>query len=357
MRVMLVGHYPVGALECSYRTAFEALGCQVRSFDIVQAVNDHCRGGRFGRLFNTFVQVEPWIRKGNRDLVLAAIEFHPHVVISFGYYPLRVGALAQIRASTSAALVHIWPDPFVNWSTDLTSCLPLYDLVATFSKITIPVFEALGARRVAWIPLAGDPALHPDVPCTHEDLNKYAAEVTFIGAWRPERESVLSGLDGLSVRIWGPDWGRKARNNPVVKKAWQGRSIYGSEFAKAVRCSKINLNIIDATIDQSPNMRFFEIPLAGGLEVSSVCLEMENEFKNGEHLFYFRSKRDLRTLIDYLLRDTTKREQVAEVGHAKVLSAHTYSHRVEMILNVLEDQVVDGRDASIEDTGDLLRQP
>lgn len=332
---MLVGEFPIGALECSYRSAFEALGWQVRSFDIVKAVNDHCRGGRFGRLFNTFVPVEPWIRKANRDLVLSAIEFRPQVIVSFGHYPIRVGALAQLRTSLTADLVHVWPDPLVNWSTDLTSCLPLYDLVATFSQATVPVFRELGANRVAWVPLAGDPTLHEIVPCTPEDVAKYTADVSFIGAWRPEREFVLSLLGGYSMRIWGPDWGRRTKDNPVVRKAWQGRAIYGSEFAKAVTCSKVSLNIIDATITQSPNMRFFEIPLAGGLQLVSRCSEMENEFHHGKQVFFFDRPEDIPDLLRRLLTDESMRSRVASAAHEAVLTKHTYGHRVAQILSEL----------------------
>ena len=35
-------------------------------------------------------------------------------------------------------------------------------------------------------------------------------------------------------------------------------------------------------------MRFFEISTAGGLQVSSACPEMENEFRHAEHIFYYQ---------------------------------------------------------------------
>lgn len=334
-RVMLVGHYAIGALECSYRSAFDALGWQVHSFDISKAVDDHCRGGRLGRLFNTFVQVEPWIRKANRDLVLAAIEFQPDVLVSFGHYPLRVGALAQIRTSTHAALVSVWPDPFVNWNTHLTGCLPMFDLVATFSQATVPVFARLGAPKAAWVPLAGDPSLHTRTRCVSEDHAIYGADLSFIGGWRPEREAALSLLDGFNVRIWGPDWGRRAKRNSFIRKAWQGRAIYGAEFAKAVACSKVNLNVIDATISQSPNMRFFEIMMAGGLQLGSYCPEMAEMIRHGEHVFYFRKPEQLPDLLRQILENEGLRAKVAQAGYEAVLAGHTYRHRAEQILGLL----------------------
>src|SRR5687768_11649398 len=115
-RLMLVGHFAPGALERSYRTAFESLGCEVFSFDIIQAINRHCRLGRLGQTFNTFVPVEPWIRKANRDLVIQAVQSQPDYLLTFGHYPIQAGALAQIRAASNSALIHVWPDTLLNVS-------------------------------------------------------------------------------------------------------------------------------------------------------------------------------------------------------------------------------------------------
>jgi spore maturation protein CgeB len=335
-RVMLVGHYPTGALERSWCAAFEALRWQVHSFDLIQAVNDHCRGGRFGRLFNAFVPVEPWIRKANRDLILAALESQPDLVVSFGHYPLRVGALAQIRAATDAALVHVWPDTLLNWRSDLTPALPLYDLLATYSRATVPLFQALGAQRAAWVPLGGDPELHaPPVEWIESPLTQ-DIEVSFVGGWRSEREAVLKQLDKFDLRIWGPDWGRRSSDKEFIRRTWQGRALYGREFTEVVARSKISLNIIDPTNHPAANMRFFEIPTARGLQVCSACPEMEDEFRHDEHLFYYKSPGELPDLVRSLLDDGTLRARVALSGHKKTLAEHTYLHRARQILELLD---------------------
>ena len=45
----------------------------------------------------------------------------------------------------------------VNLSATLIAALPLYDLVATYSRGTVSHFQRLGARQVAFVPLAADP--------------------------------------------------------------------------------------------------------------------------------------------------------------------------------------------------------
>ncbi len=335
-RVIIVGQFAQGSLERSYRTAFESCGCEVLSFDIVQAIAQHCRFGRLGRAFNNFVPVEAWIRKGNRDLVIHAVQSQPDYLLTFGHYPIQAGALAQIRSASNAALVHVWPDTLLNVGGNLILCLPLFDLVASHSRSSVEQLRRMGARRVVWIPLAADPSMHSPVDCTESERLEYGADVTFVGGWRPEREAILSKLDGFDLKIWGPDWGRRCRDNKAVANNWRGRPLYETEFAKAVASSKINLNIIDPSNYPGANMRFFEIPVAGGLQVSSPCPEMEGEFVHGEHLFYYRDANELPDLIATLIADTRLRTRVAQAGHAKVLTAQTYTDRVRSILQQFE---------------------
>ena len=335
-RILLVGRESVGNLESSYHRAFEELGYQVFRFDIVAAIERYTRLGLAGRLFNRFVPVEPWVQKAHRELVLKTMGLRPDLVVTFGQYPFRVGSLALMRASTDAWLVHIWPDPLFNWDTHLTACISMYDCIATYSKTTVPIFQELGARCVLWVPLAGDPSLHPVVTCSESERQEFGADVAFIGGWRPEREAALSRLRDFDLKIWGPEWGRRCRGNRVIMRAWQGRPLYGVEFAKAVASTKISLNIIDPTNHPAANMRFFEIPMAGGMQVSSPCPEMEQEFRHGEQVFYYQQAGELPDLIRYLLADDELRARVAASAHQKVLAEHTYTHRARHILQLYE---------------------
>lgn len=334
-RIMLVGYFGPGALECSYASAFQDIGCEIHSFDIVAAERRYCRLGMPGRLFNKFVAVEPWIRKANREMLIKALRFKPGVLVVFGQNRVLAGALAQVRATLSTATAYIWPDTLVNLNAMMIAALPLYDWVGTYSQGSVAIFECLGARRVEWLPLGADPHLHPVVPPRDE----FHCDVAFVGQWRPEREkamaALLTELPGISVKVWGPDWKRRTRH-PGILRVWQKRSLHGLEFSQAVASVKVNLNIIDDTNYPAANMRFFEIPCAGGLQVCSSCPEMEDEFKHGETVFYYKTPDDLLDLIRSLLSDDSLCKRVAQKAHEKVLNEHTYKHRVQQILRMFK---------------------
>ncbi len=334
--VLIVGIDRPEALENSYARAFAQLGWHVTFWDLAPALRRTVRGGKWGYFFSQFVRVEPWLRKANRELVLCALDLQPDLVLTFTHPQIMPGALAQITTSTSAKLAQIWPDPLLSWEANLSANLPIYDLIATFSQATVSAFLRMGARKAIWLPFAGDPELLFYPSRSDIERGALAADVTFIGAWRAEREAVLSQLGAFDLKIWGPDWGRRCRHNRTIMNTWQGRSLRGAEFAKAVASSKINLNIIDATIPSAANMRFFEIPTAGGLQVCSPCPEMEAEFRHGEHLFYYRQPDDLLALLHELLADDALRAKVAAAAHSKVLAEHTYTHRARRLLEALD---------------------
>jgi spore maturation protein CgeB len=346
-RLLLVGREAYGNLESSYRTAFEQLGCQVFDHDLVAAAESHVPLGSVGRLLGRYISIEPWIQKANRDLIVRTRALEPDLVLVFGHRPVRVGALAQIRASTQAKLVHIWPDTLLNWNTHMTASLPLYDLVATYSQTTVPILQRLGARRVVWLPLAGDLTLHADVPQREGDAQVYGADVCFVGGWRPEREEVLSRLEEFDLKIWGPDWGRRCRSNRAIGRAWQGRALYGADFSRAVAHSKINLNIIDPTNYPAANMRFFEISTAGGLQVSSPCPEMAREFCHGEQVFYYHRAEELPGLIRALQSDGALCARVAGAAREKIEAAHTYVHRAQRVLQMYRGGFVESEETHV----------
>ncbi len=80
-------------------------------------------------------------------------------------------------------------------------------------------------------------------------------------------------------------------------------AIVGKEMASLFQRTRVNINVIDDTNFPSANMRFFEIPTAGGVQVSSPCPDMEEEFLDGRHLMYYNSMEQLAEKVELLLND------------------------------------------------------
>ena len=352
LRALVVGRTGVDALEGSYARALRELGLDVTTWDIGQALGRNIRLGGVGKLISSILgydfgahiafvlSVEQWINRANRELIVAALELRPDVIFVGGVAPVRAGALGQIRAALpDCKFVLIWPDPLLQTLPHVIDSLPAYDIVASYSRSSTDFFRLMGAPRVEWVPLAFDPSLHrPELGLSESDRQKYSCDVSFIGNYRPEREVLVVSLveNGINVKVWGgAEWKRRARNQKFLPRYWAGRPVWGEEFCKVVKASRLCLNIIDATDSAAANMRFFEIPGCGGVQVCTSCSELRMEFPDRVACLYYADVAEAVAIVRQALADQELRARVAQNGQSRVLSSHTYVHRAKMILDLL----------------------
>jgi spore maturation protein CgeB len=324
----------------SYARAFRAMGCNVSEFSLATAIEAHSRIGFVGRRVGSLFSIESWLRKGNRDLVVHLLELRPNLVLVPGPAPVLPGTLAQLKAALPECnFVLVWPDTLLNLPSSTIQCLPLYDLVASYSASAIPPMQRLGARLVEWVPFAADPFLFPkDVTIEPNERSRFECDVCFVGNWRPEREKLLVTLvsAGISVKVWGhPVWMKRCLDRRMADRYFQGGPLFGVDLAKAIRGAKLSLNPIDHTNFPAANMRFFESPACGATTLNSQCPEMTSLFVQGETAFYYNHEREALAVIKQLLSDGLLRMRVASAAQHLVLREHTYRHRAELILRKL----------------------
>src|SRR2546423_1797624 len=95
--VLIVGRTNAEALERSYARGLERLRCRVEFWEPDAALHRLARGRALGRVFSTFVHVEPWLRKSNLDLLQTALAIRPDLILVIGTSGVRGGTLAQLR--------------------------------------------------------------------------------------------------------------------------------------------------------------------------------------------------------------------------------------------------------------------
>ncbi len=332
-KILVVGIISEWSLENSYIKSFKSLGHQVNSFDIVKSELNHTKLFKFGRLLNNFIPIDAWVRKSNKDLFVFVKQNLPDLIIIFGQSRISTGLIAQLKISfPDIKISFFWPDPMLNLTPNLIQNLRLYDIVFTYSKDSISVFEDLGARNVKWLPFAGDISLHGSSLFKKD----YECDLSFIGMWRPEREEIIykifHDLPMLNIKIWGPDWER-SKNYKYLKKIHQKIDLRGTEFSSAIYSSKISLNIMDDTNYPASNMRFFEIPCSGGLQLSSYCPEMKDIFIDGESIFYFKTPEECIEKIKTLLNKIEYRNKIINSSKQLILNEHNYEQRALTMLN------------------------
>lgn len=102
------------------------------------------------------------------------------------------------------------------------------------------------------------------------------------------------------------------------------------------RCSKINLNISLRSILTGIPLRAMEIMGSGGFLLTNYQQDFLDYFIPGEDFVFYEDYEDLQRKTDYYLTHEKEREEIAGNGYEKVKREHTYRHRVDDMMVMLE---------------------
>jgi spore maturation protein CgeB len=109
---------------------------------------------------------------------------------------------------------------------------------------------------------------------------------------------------------------------------------YRSELAAIYRSIAINLNITSCQMPTAVNQRVFDIPLCGGFVLSDRQSDCDELFAPGEAALY-SSKEELIDKIAFFRVNEDERRRISARARARILSCHTYSHRLETIESLI----------------------
>lgn len=329
---MIVGESGNNCLENSFEKAFKQLNCEVHIFDIKKSTESFAKPSLIGANIHRFLRIEAWTRKSNKELVNFVKKFKPNLLLGFTNAEILPGTILYLQSIMPNLIISwYWPDPLPNLSAHVYNNLPLLDCLFSYSKSSLTSFKSLGCKTVAWIPFAGDIAAHY---LASREKKEYLHDVSFVGSWRPERENALriihQNFPHFRIKVSGPYWNR-CTYKPIKKIAAQ-KPLFGKDFTQVIQASFLSLNVMDDLNFPSANMRFFEIPIAGGAQLCSDSPEMKSIFIDKEHLLYFTNEEELVKAVEFSLQQKEKIQEMKIKCQQLIIDKHLYIHRAEEIL-------------------------
>lgn len=271
-----------------YHTGFRMCTRAARSA-LVRAVGDRC--------FDV-----AWVG-GGREIDRAAVEF------------LKTRARVVVNYNND--------DPFGrseggSWDTYLRA-VASYDLLAVMRGINVPEAQEHGARNVMRVFMSYDEVEHSPRALSAEEHQRWASEVSFVGTWRPERGPLLLRLleAGVPLSLWGDRWGR-AREWPRLRAVWRGPSLVGSEYSKAIQCSKIAIGLVSKGNRDQHTQRSMEIPALGTVLCAERTSEHGELFHEGSEAVLWSTPQECARACIELLEDEPRRAAIAARGKDRV---------------------------------------
>ena len=189
-----------------------------------------------------------------------------------------------------------------------------FDYVFLAQKVYVQSMMQAGIKNVAWLPLACDPEIHGKV-----EVDK-VCDVGFVGSISTKQDRRRNLLDRIQKQF-DLDCQRK----------------FMDEMAEHYCKSRI---IFNNAINNDLNMRVFEALCSGSFLITDPAPNsgLEELFENKKHLVLYEDE-NIEKTIAYYLENKLERERIASEGRKEVLASHTYKHRTESMIQVLNQNI------------------
>lgn len=222
------------------------------------------------------------------------------------------------------------------------------DFCFTMTEGMIPRWKEKGARQVAWLSQGFEPSFFEVDEISESDKRFFGSDVAFVGnidttnGYLPRRSKLKRVLrEGIDLKWWGPPLGLKWINVPVffsaLGRAYGGRFVYGPEFAKVARRSKVFLAFDrDPHIRLSMSARMYTAVGCGAFYMCEAVDGIESVLLPDKEIVTFKGEEEMIDKIRYYLPRASERQRIARAGQARVLRDHTYQKRLEQMFEIVK---------------------
>lgn len=234
--------------------------------------------------------------------------------------------------------------PLVFWATDdpyeidlNLEHLDLIDLIWTNDRASLMVYPK---DKSDHLPLAADPDEHIRSTLTND--SEYWYDASFVGVEFPNRRSIIEELAPtlrrLKSAVIGPNWS-------IDESYVMRRRVSNREAANIANHSRVVLNLARrhnlanalGIIASTPGPRTFETGGCGTVQIASPEIpEIEEYYAVSAELELAATLSEMKTMIEELVHDSTRRKKTADAAREKTKRSHLYDHRVAKILSTLD---------------------
>ncbi len=328
--VLIIGRSAKNSLEAMLSRGFRFLGLRA----IIFGYEDFCsntspwlasiarRRLLVSRARSLILNSVPCISAFNRHLLRIARMIRPTIALVVKGEALDYPVAYELREHSVCAAYMNPDDPRFTRLTISYADLgyrvftPCRGCMAWFRERGIePIFLPFAADIPPWAKWHG---------CSSSRLGIFV----FIGSMYPRRFRVIRELlrRGLPVIVAGPGWDK------VLPGRVSG-GVYGTRYIALNRLALASLNIhIGSDIGYKANMRVFEIPGSGGIEISDNPEEVR-VFYSANEVYTYNNIDELVELAKELI--DTPRELLCDRAYKafkKTVANHTYMHRAKKII-------------------------
>jgi len=231
-------------------------------------------------------------------------------------------------------------DPFglygKSWSL-LKNTASLYDIIFVQRKVNLEEFKLIGAKRIEICCRSFDPTFNRPLKLSAADVQKYAADVGFVGTYESNRASFIAYLiqNNVAVAVTGDGWPEKDYWD-VIKPYYRGPSVYGEEYIKTLNGMGVALHFLRHANRDEQDSRTFEIPACKVFMLAEHSDLQEQLFKANDQVVFFKTKEELLEKVIYYKLNEAERKRIALNGYNRCfMSGYDHQSRMKVVLETI----------------------
>jgi spore maturation protein CgeB len=187
--------------------------------------------------------------------------------------------------------------------------------------------------RLYYFPFGVSSRFHTIGEISALDRKRYGTEVALVGSYYPERCELVRYLNSqldAPVSVWGRGWYKC----PGIR---HHRALTLADSLKVYRCSRISLNLHHIDTPNGFNMKFYEIPAAGGFQICNWQAQLDAT-ELGRHTVACRSLPEFAAQVNYYLAHEQARKEIIAATTQAALTTTAYQSRLDKLLEQIPGQ-------------------
>lgn len=339
MRLLLVGSNQKWAIEKIYLKYLKVLNPDTVLFAAQNRLHEYLQRSVYNKVLYR-LNVSNIIKKINSEILRTAEDFKPDIVWVFKGMEVLPETLIILKQK-KIKLVNYNPDhPFIisgrgSWNKNVFNSVPLYDLHFCYSKSLMQSIKDKYNIRTEFLPFGFE--LDDELYERIKDINEIN-KICFLGNPDKIRYDLIKYLigNGIQVDVYGHNWNKFFRSNSSSNLNIYD-AVYEDKFWETLIKYRVQLNIFRPHNIGSHNMRTFEIPAVGGIQLAPDSIEHREFFEEGKEIFLYKDKEELLIKVKMLLEmDNNAVNNIRILAREKSLSAdYSYKASVKSVLSTL----------------------
>jgi spore maturation protein CgeB len=289
--------------------------------------------------------IKAFLIKENNDILSVVLKVKPDLLLIIkgdNYFPATLEKIKKVMSCSVAG--YAWDEPFYANNkiqddfriSNLKNGIHWYDHFFVFDPFYIDEIKRQGAKNVYYLPLATNPNRYRDILVSEQDKREYGYDICFVGLPFDNRVEMFESLRDYNLGVFGDGWTKyfilKGKNTPSYYKG----KASGETVNKLYLSSKIVLNIHHPHSIEGLNTRTFDIPALGAFEMVDYKKNVEIHFVPDKEIVTFKNVGELKSKIDFYLKNCDLRKIISERGKQRVLNEHTWVHRANDIMTAIK---------------------